>query len=172
MKREPKQRHRKQQTLAVSILTATVCADAVHPPLLLSREATTSLTLRGELTPARRAKRPVVVIVRRCELPVGGRVFLHGPILNVLVNLPPSRFGDTLALALSGHLAGVEVTTEKLMPTARAVVGVRFATGELRSARPAEMIAGIPSSQLSPPSKSARVPRQKGRRRSTSRKHA
>jgi hypothetical protein len=168
MKREPKQRDRKQQTLAVSILTATVCVDAVHPPLLLSREATTSLTLRGELTLPRTAKRPVVVIVRRCDLPVGGRVFPDGPILNVLVNLPPSRFGDALALALSGHLAGVEVTTEKLMPTARAIVGVRFATGELRSARAAGMIADPPSSRLASPSKTVRASRRKGRRRSTS----
>jgi hypothetical protein len=138
MKREPKKAPRKQQTLAVSILTATACADAVHPPLLLSREVTTSLTLRGELTPARRPKRTVVITVRRGDYgtPVSGRVFPDAPVLNVLVNLPPMWFGDALALALSGHLASVEVTTERLMPTARALVGVRFATGEIRSVAP------------------------------------
>jgi hypothetical protein len=163
MKREPKQSHRKQQTLAVSILTATACADAVHPPLLLSREATTSLTLRGELTPARPSKRRVLIIVRRCDLPVGGRVFPDGAVLNVLVNLPPSRFGDVLALALSGHLAGVEVTTEKLTSTARAIVGVRFATGELCTACIAQVAKGPSSSRAAATLKAPRVQPRKGR---------
>jgi hypothetical protein len=143
-------------------LTVTVCVDAAHPPLLLSREATTSLTLRGELTLARPSKRRAVVIVRRCDQPVGGRVFQDGPVLNVLVNLPSSRFVDALALALSGHLAGVEVTTEKLMRAARAIVAVRFATGELRTALPIAAIAKAPSSRRSTAtSKPLRVSRRK-----------
>jgi hypothetical protein len=100
----------------------------------------------------------VVVIVRRCDLPVGGRVFPDGPVLKVLVNLPASRFGDALALALSGHLAGVEVTTEKLMRAARAVVGVRFATGELGSTGSDSTRVGLtgalPKSTIRKPKKS------------------
>jgi hypothetical protein len=163
MTRAPSQGDRKQQTLAVSILTVTACVDAAHPPLLLSREATTSLTLRGELTLARPSKRRVVVIVRRCDLPVGGRVFPDGPVLNVLVNLPPSRFTDALALALSGYLASVEVTTEKLRPPARAIVAVRFATGELRTACIATIAKAPSSSRITPTLKTARVPPRKGR---------
>jgi hypothetical protein len=168
MKREPTQRHRKQRTLGVSILTVTACADAVQPPLLLSREATTSLTLRGELTPARKLKRPVIVIIRRSDYgtPVSGRVFPNGPVLNVLVNIPPVWFGDALAIALSGHLACIEVTMEKLKAVAaHAVVGVRFATGELRSGRAVGMVTSVPSSQLAPPSRTVRVPPRKARRR-------
>jgi hypothetical protein len=74
-----------------------------------------------------------VLVVRRCDMPVGGRVFRDGPVLNVLLNLPPVRFADVLVLALSGKLAVVDVTTEKLRGDIGAVIGARFATGELSS---------------------------------------
>jgi hypothetical protein len=163
MKRELNRGNRKQQTLALSVLTVTACAEALQPPLLLSRQPNTSLTLRGELTAARRSKRPVLVIVRRSNEAVGGRVFSDGPALKVVVSLPPSLFADALALALSGHLAGVEVTTEKLMPTASAVVGVRFATGELRSAGSAGVANAPSSSRATATRKTARIPPPKRR---------
>jgi hypothetical protein len=66
-------------------------------------------------------------------MPVAGRVFSDGLVLNVLVNLPPVRFADVLVLALSGKIAAIDVTTEKLRRDIGAVFGARFATGEIRS---------------------------------------
>jgi hypothetical protein len=64
-------------------------------------------------------------------MPVGGRVFPDGPVLNVLVNLPAVRFADVMTLALSGKLAAIDVTTEKLKRDIGDVFGARFATGEV-----------------------------------------
>lgn len=164
MKAAPEVRPQPDQTFGVSVSTVTACADAVHPPLLRTRGATTSLTLRGELTSAPvRRKRPVVVIVRRSYhgAPVGGRVFPEGSVLNVLVNLPPCLFADALALGLSGQLAAVEVTTEKLKHDMGAVFGVRFATGELRSVWSAGNAQAPSSSRAAAPPKTTRVPPRK-----------
>jgi hypothetical protein len=68
-------------------------------------------------------------------MPLGGRVFPDGPVLNVLVNLPPSLFADVLVLALSGKLAAVDVTTEKLRNDIGAVLGTHFSTGEVGPTR-------------------------------------
>ena len=134
MKREPHQCNRGREQVAVSISAVEACIGAASPPI----EEATSLTLRGELLPARKPKRHIVVTVRRCYpgSAVTGRVFPKGRALNAWINLPPVFFGDALTLALSGKLRLLELTTEKLQRDAGEVFAARFVTRDLGSHGP------------------------------------
>lgn len=132
MKRAPSKRSLPRQRLAVSVDTLSACIDAARPPGILSGEGN-SLTIRGELTTARRKKRSIIVSVRRSDMPVGGRVYPHRGVLNGWVNVPPTPFSNMLILAMSGSLSSIELTTEKLQRDTGEVFGVRFATGEVQS---------------------------------------
>lgn len=135
MKREPHQPDHPEDKLHVSISTVGACLGCASPTVELTHAERTSLTCRGELVPARKPKRGVVVIVRRCDahMPVGGRVFPEGRLLNVYVNLPPAFFADALVMALSGQFTLLELTTEKLRRNIGAVLAARFVTHELTS---------------------------------------
>ena len=132
MKRAPTKRDLPRQTSIVSVTTVSACMDAAPPPGVLSVQGN-SLTIRGEMTTARRRKRPIVVSVRRSDMPVGGRVYLQRQVLNVWLNVPPGPFSDVLTLAMSGELSSVELTTEKLRRDTGAIFGARFTTDEIKS---------------------------------------
>jgi hypothetical protein len=136
MKREPHQRNHGREQLAVSISTVEACVGAASPPI----DEATSLTLRGELLPARKPKRYMVVTVRRCYpgSAVTGRVFPKGRALNAWINLPPVFFADALTLALSGGLRLLELTTGKLRRNAGEILAARFVTRDLRSYEPVD----------------------------------
>jgi hypothetical protein len=97
----------------------------------LSAEPLT-LTFRGELSRGRNSERPIVISVRKRNMPVGGRVYPDRRVLNVWVNLPSAQFSDVLMMAMSGALSSVELTTEKLQRDTGDVFGVRFATGDIQ----------------------------------------
>jgi hypothetical protein len=132
MKRAPAKRDLPRQTLTVSVSTVSACMEAVRPPGALSAHGN-SLTIRGELTTARIRKRPIILSVRRSDMPAGGWVYLERQVLNVWLNVPPGPFSDVLTLAMSGELSSVELTTEKLRRDTGAIFGARFTTDEIRS---------------------------------------
>ena len=132
MKRARFKRDLPRQTLAVSVNTVSACMNAADPAVKLSGEPL-ALTFRGELVTARKSKRPIVVVVRKRDMPVGGRVYPERSVLNAWVNLPSVRFSDLLMLAMSGVLSRIELTTEKLQRDSGDVFGVRFVTGEVQS---------------------------------------
>src|ERR1043166_4740287 len=101
MKRARSKRDLPQETLAVSVDTVSACMNAADPAVKLSGEPL-ALTFRGELVTARKSKRPIVVVVRKRDMPVGGRVYPARRVLNVWVNLPSVHFSDMLMMALLG----------------------------------------------------------------------
>jgi hypothetical protein len=129
----------KLQVLVCGIEARLACAS---PPIQLVHDEATSLTLRGELLPARKPKRHIVVTVR-CSYPgaaVSGRVLTKGRTLDAWVNLPPVFFTDALSIALSGQLRLLELGTEKLTRGGGAVLTVSFVTRELSAATAQERI--------------------------------
>jgi hypothetical protein len=132
MKRAPSKRDLPRQTLTVSVSTVSACMEAVRPPGALSAHGN-SLTIRGELTTARIRKRPIILSVRRSDMPAGGRIYPQRRVLNSWLNVPPAPFSDVLTLALSGELSTIELTTEKLRRDTGEVFGARFVTDEIRS---------------------------------------
>jgi hypothetical protein len=68
-------------------------------------------------------------------MPVGGRVYRAGGVLNAWVNLPLAPFSDVLTLAMSGALSSIELTTEKLQRDTGDLLGLRFSTGQVRLGR-------------------------------------
>jgi|ERR1051326_4475635 hypothetical protein len=138
MKREPRQRDRGREKVAVSISTVEACVGAASPPIQLFRDEATSLVLRGELLPARKPKQYIVVTVRRWDpgTRVCGQLFPKGRALNAWINLPPVFFADALTLALSGGLRLLELTTEKLRRNAGEILAARFVTRDLRNHDP------------------------------------
>jgi hypothetical protein len=132
MKRALPKRDLPRQSLAISVNTVSACMNAADPAAKLSGE-TLSLTFQGELSTAGKSKRPIVVVVRKRDMPVGGRVYPQRRVLNVWLNLSSVHFSDVLTMALSGALSSIELTTEKLQRDAGDVFGVRFTTGEIQS---------------------------------------
>jgi hypothetical protein len=149
-----------RQALVVSVSTVSGGMHAVQPGVGLVPQET-SLTFRGELTTPRKSKRPIVISVRQRAMPVGGRVYPGGRVLNVWVNLPPTLFSDLLTLGMSGALSSIELTTEKLRRDMGDVLGVRFATGELRNTSSAGIAGAVPSTGSL---KIPRAPRRKARK--------
>jgi hypothetical protein len=133
MKRAPpSKRDLPRQTLAVSVSTVSACMNAAHPTAGLSGEPL-SLTFQGELSTAQKTKRPIVVVVRKRDMSLGGRVYPQRRVLNAWVNLPSVHFSEVLILAMSGGVSSIELTTEKLQRDSGEVFGVRFATGQVQS---------------------------------------
>jgi hypothetical protein len=149
-----------RQALVVSVSTVSGGMHAVQPGVGLVPQET-SLTFRGELTTPRKSKRPIVINVRQRAMPVGGRVYPGGRVLNVWVNLPPTLFSVLLTLAMSGALSSIEFTTEKLRRDMGDVLGVRFATGELRNTRSVRIAGAVPSTGSL---KIPRAPRREARK--------
>jgi hypothetical protein len=134
MKRARPKRDLPRQTLAVSVNTVSACMNAAHPTAGLSGEPL-SLTFQGELSTARKSKRAIVVVVRKRDMSLGGRVYPQRRVLNVWVNLPSVRFSDVLVMAMAGAISSIELTTEKLQRDTGEVFGVRFATGQVQRIR-------------------------------------
>lgn len=161
MKRAPSKRDLPRQTLTVSVSTVSACMEAVRPPGALSVHGN-SLTIRGELTTARTRKRPIILSVRRSDMPASGRIYPQRRVLNSWLNIPPAPFSDVLTLAMSGELSTIELTTEKLRRDTGAVFGVRFATGELHCAGSAGVAKAPSSRQLTHTLKTAMQPSKGG----------
>jgi hypothetical protein len=128
MKRAASKRHLPRQTLAVSVNTVSASTEAVMPGIGLSPGETAALTFQGFLKTGRRRSRPIVITVRQRNMPVGGRVYPAGRVLNAWVNLPPAPFSDVLTLAMSGVLSSIQLTTEKLRRDMGDVFAARFTT--------------------------------------------
>src|SRR5262249_22633685 len=132
MKRAPSKRNLPRQTLAISAGAVSACMNAADPASRLSGEQP-SPTFHGELSGRRKINRSIVVVVRKGDMPVGGRVYPGRRVLNVWVSLPSVHFSDVLVMAVSGGLSSIELTTEKLQRDTGEVFAVRFATGKVQS---------------------------------------
>jgi hypothetical protein len=107
--------------------------NATDRAVLLSGESL-SLTFQGELNTGRKTRRrPIIVAVRKRDMPFGGRIYPQRGVLNAWINLPPVHFREVLIMAMSGALATIELTTAKLQRDTGDISDVRFATSQVQN---------------------------------------